>query len=113
MVSFLPSNPGTTRKTEDGLPLEESWMRRGLSAPWWTTFIPGRSNGSNITDLSLASANVENFEEDSFRTSLKVALRAKSVPDSGTFCIANDWFEFANTKVDFSKSWKKETSWLL
>ncbi|KAG5145538.1 hypothetical protein JHK84_031081 [Glycine max] len=31
--------------------------------------IHSRSNGSNITDLALASANVENFEEDSFRTS--------------------------------------------
>ena len=82
---------------------------RVLSTPWCTTTIPGKSNGSNITDLPIASVSVENFGGGKpVKMSLKVALTVELLPGGGDGNIAIDWFERAKTRFEVPDTWEKE-----
>ena len=82
---------------------------RVLSTPWCTTTIPGKSNGSNITDLPIASVSVENFGGgEPVKMSLKVALTVELLPGGGDGNIAIDWFERAKTRFEVPDTWEKE-----
>ena len=82
---------------------------RVLSTPWCTTTIPGKSNGSNITDLPIASVSAENFGGgEPVKMSLKVALTVELLPGGGDGNIAIDWFERAKTRFEVPDTWEKE-----
>lgn len=107
-VSALPSNPATNRKMEELPPAGGAATVRLLFIPWCTTTIPGKSNGSSITDLPIASLSVENFGGgESVKMSLKVAPTVELLPGGGRIFIVIEWSEFVELKGKFPDTWEE------